>query len=106
VAVAAVAEEEPFRVASGQLTTLISFLQKRDARCAELVAQAGRLRSAGGAKGNSWHVKDDMLYKGKALYVPRDSAVCAQVMRMHYDDALTGYFGRAKTLELISRKYY
>src|ERR1700761_2711626 len=27
-------------------------------------------------------------------------------MRMHHDDALAGHFGRAKTLELISRKYF
>jgi hypothetical protein len=37
--------------------------------------------------------------------VPNDPAVRYQLIRMHYDDALTGHFSKAKVKELLSRKY-
>jgi hypothetical protein len=50
-------------------------------------------------------LKDDLLYKGDALYVPDDAAVKAQLLRIHYNDPLASYFGQAKVKELLSRKY-
>jgi hypothetical protein len=103
VAAAAAVSEDPYEDRTDQLVDLIRILQQRDVRAQQLQAQASTTRPN---KSGAWNVVDGLLYKGKALYIPSDSAVCSQVMRIHHDDALAGHFGRAKTLELISRKYY
>ena len=41
-----------------------------------------------------------------SLYVPNDSALQSQLLRMHHDDEYAGHFGREKTFALISRKYF
>ena len=106
IAAAVVATKEPFLNPAKQLVTLVLFLQKRDVRTIELVSQAKRLRTEDKLAPQEWNVRSDLLYKGKALYIPRDSVVCAQVMRMYYNDALASHFSKAKTLELILRKYF
>jgi hypothetical protein len=53
-----------------------------------------------------YKIKDDLLYRGQALYVPDDAAVKAQLIRMHHDDVLARHFGQAKVKELILRKYW
>ena len=35
-----------------------------------------------------------------------DSAVRAELIRLHYDDPLASYFGRDKTELLLKRKYW
>lgn len=40
------------------------------------------------------------------MYVPNDSALRAQLMRIHHDDELAGHFGRDKTEALLRRKYW
>ena len=89
-----------------QLTDLIQVLQQRDARAQQLIQQAQSTPDVRGGRKGTWNVQNNLLHKGLALYIPYDSAVCSQVMRMHHDDVLAGHFGRAKTLELISRKYF
>jgi hypothetical protein len=40
------------------------------------------------------------------VYIPRDGSVRQEIMKICHDDPLAGHFGQAKTLELVSRKYY
>jgi hypothetical protein len=49
---------------------------------------------------------DGLLYKGKALIVPEDPSLRTEIIYMHYDDPLAGYFALAKYKDLITRKYF
>jgi len=53
-----------------------------------------------------YNIRDGVLYRGEALYIPPNEALIAQVIRMHHDDELVGHFSKAKTIALLSRKYY
>jgi hypothetical protein len=53
-----------------------------------------------------WSVRDGLLYRSGALYVPKVESICQELMRRHHDDPLAGHFGIEKTLELLQRKYY
>jgi len=47
-----------------------------------------------------------LLYYRRRLYIPLDLAVRTELLQIHHDNALAGYFGEKKTLDLLSRKYY
>ena len=49
--------------------------------------------------------RGDLVYKVNTLYILEDVALRVELIRMHYDDPLAGYFGTSKTTKLISRKY-
>ena len=102
VAVAATAAESAYEDPTGLLFELVRFLQRQDQSAKKLFAQA-ESKDSEGEKG--WRLHDGALYKGNALYIPGDKAVTAQVIRMHHDNPLAGHFGKAKTFELIARKY-
>ncbi|CZT24815.1 uncharacterized protein RCC_11211 [Ramularia collo-cygni] len=61
------------------------------------------MRDAAREKGEyeGYIIKDRTLFYGDALYIPKDYALRAQLMRIHYDNALAGHFRKAKTLELL-----
>jgi hypothetical protein len=48
---------------------------------------------------------DGVRFKN-CLYVLLEPALRAELLRLYYDDPLAGHFGRAKTLELLTRLYY
>lgn len=103
VVVAAIAAEDAMGPPTQSMEELIRTLQPVD----EEYKEALKNRQEGQeARKSRWTWKKDVLYKGQALYVPNDSAVKTQVLRMHHDDPLAGHFGRDKTVALISRKYY
>ena len=58
-----------------------------------------------GIAAEKYSTKDSCLYREKALYLLNDLALRTQVIRMHYDNVLVGYFGKDKIVELVRRKY-
>ena len=56
--------------------------------------------------GSPWTLNNGLWYFKSALYVPDDCALRAQLLRIHHNDELAGYFGRNKIEALLSRKYY
>jgi len=38
--------------------------------------------------------------------MPLDPAVRIELLQIHHDDALAGHFGKKKTLDLLTCKYY
>ena len=101
VAVAATREEAAYEYPSSLTLELIRVLQGKDPKTQGRIAE---LRN-GVASDSPWTLQQDILYRNGAVYVPKDEAVCTQLLRMHHDDALAGHFGRAKTLELLTRKF-
>jgi hypothetical protein len=49
--------------------------------------------------------RSDLVYKADTLCVLEDTALKAELIRMHYDDPLTSHFSANKTTKLISYKY-
>jgi hypothetical protein len=53
---------------------------------------------------DSYQWRNDLLLHTPQIYVPY--SLHLDVLRMYHDDPLTGHFGIAKTLELLSRNYW
>ena len=51
-----------------------------------------------------WKYIEKVLRYGSLSYIPE--IIRLELMSRHYDNPLAGYFGIAKTQELIARKYY
>jgi hypothetical protein len=51
-------------------------------------------------------MRDGLLYKADALVVPKDAALRAELLRIHYNDLMLGHFSPAKTITLLARKYF
>jgi hypothetical protein len=51
-------------------------------------------------------MRNSLLYKADALCVPEDSTLRAELLRIYYDDLMSGHFGPIKTVACLTRKYY
>jgi hypothetical protein len=89
---AASKHEDPFGDPTVDLTSIIKSLQAKDD-----ALEALQESSKDEGDEVAWRKVGDLWYYKNALYVPDDSAAHAQLMRIHYDDELAGYFGRNKT---------
>nr|OQO05599.1 hypothetical protein B0A51_18108 [Rachicladosporium sp. CCFEE 5018] len=96
---AAARGEDPFGGPADDLASLIGVLQRSDSELPAL-----RERLAGDE--HAWREANGLWYYNDALYVPEDSAMRAELMRIHHDDELAGHFGRDKTEKLLRRKYW
>jgi hypothetical protein len=50
--------------------------------------------------------KDGVLTYEGLIWVPQDDELRLRLLRDHHDALIAGYPGRARTLELLARKYY
>ena len=110
LAAKAARDETPYEPPTGDLRELLRETQQNDALARQVrqaLTQAGTTPSKQVAEDGKWSEDPTglLLYEGN-VYVPRDSALRAEVLRQHHDDVLAGHFGRARTLELVGRKYY
>ncbi|KAF4546986.1 Transposon Tf2-5 polyprotein-like protein 3 [Elsinoe fawcettii] len=103
VAIAATAREDPVQDPTVDLVEVVRLLQGQDPDVLKLRSQAG---SNSQARDSRWKVVDNLLFHNDALCIPRDSALRAQLLRMHHDGVYAGHFGKYKTFNLISRKYF
>jgi hypothetical protein len=71
---------------------IIRILQKVYGECQKLRVGVKQAISIDGVT-PEYTLKDNLLYKGDALYVPDDAAVKAQLLRIYYNDPLASYFG-------------
>ena len=93
--------EEAFEDPCEDLTNLLRKLQATD-----VALHALRELADSADEAEAWVQHDQLWYYKLALYVPNDSAVRAELMRIHHDDELAGHFGRDKTEALLRRKYF
>ena len=108
---AAMASETAYDEPKESLNELLLELQKGDASTASWKQSIteGRRRNAGSAKDNQneWHVDNQgLLRRNGAAYVPNDPAVRQEIIQINHDDPYGGHFGKAKTVEIVQRKYY
>jgi hypothetical protein len=53
-----------------------------------------------------YNFEEDLLWFDGRIYVPEDKDTRLKIMRLHHDSPIAGHQGHARTLELISRRYY
>jgi transposase InsO family protein len=94
--------EEPYLPPTQDVVEAVRLLQRTHPKWIANLATAKRRRNAA----VTYTTTDGLLYKGKALVVPEDSALRMEIIRMHHDDPLAGHFGVARCTDLITRKYF
>jgi len=105
------ASETAYDKPKESLNELLLELQKGDTSTASWKQSIteGRRHNAGSAKDNQneWHVDNqELLRRNGATYVPNDPAVRQEIIQINHDDPYGGHFGKAKTVEIVQRKYY
>lgn len=79
---------------------LIVRVQSRDA-----FAAAQREAVLAGSAGQEWSIGErDLLLCNGAIYIPNDPALRNELLRVHHDSPVAGYFGVMKTFDLLHRK--
>ena len=57
-------------------------------------------------RSDEWALEQDLvLYRGK-VYVPKDTKLRTEIIKLHHDSPVAGHPGQWKTLELISHNYW
>jgi len=53
-----------------------------------------------------WREVDGIMYKEGKVYVPKDNALRAEIIRLHHDTPVEGHEGQWKTVELVTRNFW
>jgi len=53
-----------------------------------------------------WREVDGIMYKERKVYVPKDNALRAEIIRLHHDTPVEGHEGQWKTVELVTRNFW
>ncbi|QRV96903.1 Retrotransposable element Tf2 protein [Ceratobasidium sp. AG-Ba] len=77
------------------LTTLISSTQNKEDLPPSIKKQYDKYE---------W--KEDLLWYEGRIVIPENKEVKLAILEMHHDNPIAGHQGQARTLELISRRYY
>ena len=92
---------------SEPLTTTIKRLQQNDRFVEQNKWNAPLEKNDAGVEQVIWQRDDAGLLRHKgAIYVPRDEAIRAEILKIHHDAPHAGHLGVARTLELTRRKYF
>jgi len=54
-------------------------------------------------RGEEWRIEGDLVIKEGKIYVPKDTELRMEVIRLHHHVPVAGYGGRWKTVELVTR---
>jgi hypothetical protein len=80
-------------------------LQRHDAFVQERY-KVYQAEKAAGVTGK-WEISSDRLLRHQQrAYVLSDMAVLSEIMKICYDNPLSGYFGQRKTIALVRCNYY
>ncbi|KAF9799377.1 hypothetical protein IEO21_10574 [Rhodonia placenta] len=113
-----VLKQERFRIAATQRghasVTADQSLLKRIRECSEkdrVVAEAlEKMQNLGPPrlqKGfEEWNAEQGLLLFRGLVYVPKNTELRRDIVKIHHDSPIAGHGGRAKTLELVSRNYW
>jgi hypothetical protein len=101
--------EAPYGKIPDALTTFLLSLQTEDAWCRkqEWKAFPDNEVNEGPYRGRWCEDHAGLVRRAGAVYVPKDPATRAEILRVNHDDPWQGgHFGKTRTLETISRYYW
>ena len=102
-------KESPYGRIPNALTTLLLSLQAKDAWCAEQgwKAYPNGVVDKGVFRGRWREDHANLVRCDGAIYVPKDPATRAEILRVNHDDPWTGgHFGKTRTQKVINRYYW
>lgn len=101
-----VGSETAYTQSATSLLELLAKLQETDHFVQRRKYESyGSCKRAGDTKTWDLDANNLLRYRG-AVYVPNDSALRDELLKVNHDDPLAGHFGAGKTLELMRRKYF
>jgi len=53
-----------------------------------------------------WREVDNIMYKERKVYVPKDEKLRAEIIRLHHDMLIGGHGGQWKMVELVTRNFW
>ena len=92
----------------GEENTLLSKVRKAKEFDEDVIKAVEELKKTGTKtlRSDEWSLEQDLvLFRGK-VYVPKDSKLRTEIIKLHHDTPTAGHPGQWKTLELVSRNYW
>jgi transposase InsO family protein len=87
---------------------LASFVRQVQSRDPFAEARRNELTQGTALKGPTQYTVDeqDLLRRGKVVYIPRCEPLKLEILRRNHDDPTAGHYGYKRTQKVIARKYY
>ena len=96
-----------FKPDDNSLTEHICHLSAQQAKVLEGLRALGKSSPRALTKGiATWGEEDGLVYFKGRLYVPKECALCREVLQTCHDNLMAGHPGKNSTLELVSRYYW
>ena len=95
-------------VVEGPEVDLLEKIKKARSKDKDVVRVVEEMKKAGvkELRGNEWKIEEDLVLKEGKVYVPKDTELRAEVIRLHHNVPAAGHGGRWKTVELVTRNYW
>jgi len=95
-------------VVEGPKVKILEKIKRARSKDEDIVRVVEEMKKAGVRElwGNEWKIEGELVLKEGKVYVPKDEELRAEVIRLHHDVPASGYRGRWKTVELVTRNYW
>ena len=95
-------------VIEGPEVEIIEKIKKARSKDEEVVRIVEEMKKANvkELRGEEWRIEEDLVIKEGKIYVPKDTELRAEVIRLYHDVPVAGHGERWKTVELVMRNYW
>jgi len=95
-------------VIEGPEVDIIEKIKKARGKDEEVVRVVEEMKKANvkELRGEEWTIEGELVIKEGKIYVPKDTELRAEVIRLHHDVPAAGHGGRWKMVELVTRNYW
>ena len=95
-------------VIEGPKVEIVEKIKKARGKDEEVVRIVEEMKKANvkELRGEEWRIEGDLVIKEGKIYIPKDTELRMEVIRLHHDIPAAGYGGRWKMVELVTRNYW
>jgi len=87
---------------------ILEKIKKSEAKDDEVIKAVEKMKKVGVKmlRDKEWREEDGLMLKEEKVYVPKDEALRAEIIRLHHDTPMGGHGGQWKTVEMVTRNFW
>jgi len=87
---------------------ILEKIKKSEAKDDEVIKAVEKMKKVGVKmlRDKEWREEDGLMLKEEKVYVPKDEALRAEIIRLHHDMPMGGHGGQWKTVEMVTRNFW